>query len=196
MHKFLTEIFRDQSLNPHGKTDYRSAVRAVVFHGQNLLMVFSSVNGDYKFPGGGVEENEAPEAALRREISEECGMRLTRILEEIGSIIEYAYPLKSEFDVFKMTSSYYLCEVDGTINGQKLDDYEEELGFRPVWVDIDAAIQTNKTVLAVQTKWPPAWTAREVFMLEYVKEHFLNSTQLTASPTVGTPPPAPRAPDR
>jgi 8-oxo-dGTP pyrophosphatase MutT (NUDIX family) len=171
--QILTEIFRDHSLKIHGKIDHRSAVRAVVVHDGNLLMVHSTVNGDYKFPGGGVEENEAPEAALRREISEECGMRLTRILKEIGSIVEYAYPMKSEFDVFKMTSSYYLCEVDGTINGQKLDDYEEELGFRPVWVDIEAAIQTNKTVIAVQTKWPPVWTAREVFMLEYLKEHFL-----------------------
>ncbi len=174
--KILTEIFRDQSLDILGKTDQRQAVRAVVIRDMTLLMVYSPVNGDYKFPGGGVEENEDPEAALRREIAEECGMNLVRILQEIGSIIEYAYPMKREFDVFRMRSNYYLCEIDTTINGQKLDDYEEELGFRPVWVDIDAAIQTNKTVLAVQTKRPPAWTAREVFMLEYIKDHYLGSS--------------------
>lgn len=194
--KILTEIFRDQSLDILGKTDQRQAVRAVVIRDMTLLMVYSPVNGDYKFPGGGVEENEDPEAALRREIAEECGMNLVRILQEIGSIIEYAYPMKREFDVFKMTSTYYLCETDTTINGQKLDDYEEELGFQPVWVDIDTAIQTDKTVVSVQTKRPPAWTAREVFMLEYIKEHYLNSTQLTAFPTAGTLPPAPRAPAR
>ena len=171
--EILTEIFRNQNLDLHGKIDHRSTVRAVVIRDSTLLMVYSAVNGDYKFPGGGVEENEAPEAALQREVAEECGMNLTRILKEIGSIVEYAHPLKSEFDLFKMTSSYYLCEVGGAIIGQRLDEYEAELRFRPVWVDIDAAIQTNKAVLSVQTKRPPVWTAREVFMLEYLKGHSL-----------------------
>jgi hypothetical protein len=50
--QILIEIFRNPSLKIHGKTDHRSAVRAVVIHDRNLLMVHSTVNGDYKFPGG------------------------------------------------------------------------------------------------------------------------------------------------
>ena len=136
-------------------------------------MVYSPIYGDYKFPGGGVEKSENPELALKREVTEECGMNLTYILENIGSIVEYAIPMKTEFDVFKMTSSYYLCEVDSVIETQRLDAYEKDLGFQPVWVDIDKAIQTNKTILQIKTKKPPEWTAREVFMLEYIRKDML-----------------------
>jgi len=138
-------------------------------------MVYSPVNGDYKFPGGGVMKNEKHRYALKREVQEECGMNLTGILQGIGSIIEYAIHLKKKFDVFKLTSCYYLCELDVETFEQRLDPYEQALGFRPVWVDIDTAIQTNKLVLSSKTKQPPIWTAREVFMLEYLKEHFLPS---------------------
>ena len=169
----LTEIFRDPSLDIHGKADHRTAVRAVVIRKKKLLMVYSPVNGDYKFPGGGVDRSENHETALKREVSEECGMKVIRILREIGCIVEYAIPMKTEFDVFKMTSSYYLCEVDATIKEQRLDRYEAELGFQPVWIDIDAAIQTNKTVLKTKMKKPPKWTAREVFMLEFIRENLL-----------------------
>jgi len=169
--KILTKIFRNPGLDTHGKTDHRAAVRAVVIRGSNLLMVYSPVNGDYKFPGGGVDEDESHEFALKREVAEECGMNLTRILEKIGCIIEYAIPMKNEFDVFKMTSSYYLCEVDSAIEEQHLDDYEANLGFQPVWVNIETAIQTNKAILRSETKRPPQWTAREVFTLEYIRKN-------------------------
>lgn len=172
--QILTEIFRSQGLNLNGKMDTRFAVRAVIFRGQDLLMIYSPVNGDYKFPGGGVGEDENPETALRREVEEECGMILTSVLGGIGSIIEYAVPMKKGVDFFKMTSSYYLCEVDAQKNSQKLDDYEEELGFQPVWIDVNFAIQANKAVLRAESKRPPEWTAREVFMLEYLKELYLS----------------------
>ena len=141
-------------------------------------MVYSPVNGDYKFPGGGVSKNEKHHYALKREVQEECGMNLIKILQGIGSIVEYALPKKPTFDTFKMTSNYYLCEVDSDTFEQNLEPYEQELGFRPVWVDIDIAIQTNKIVLSSKTTKPPQWTAREAFMLEYLKNRFLNSTQM------------------
>jgi len=171
--QILTEIFRDPAVNIHGKTDHRAAVRAVVLRGEDLLMVYSPVNGDYKFPGGGVDRDEDPKDALKREVAEECGMQLIQVLGEIGSIIEYAIPMKAEFDVFKMTSSYYLCEVDTITEEQHLDPYETDLGFQPVWVNIEIAIQTNKTVLDTEAKRPPQWTAREVFMLEYIRTNLL-----------------------
>jgi 8-oxo-dGTP pyrophosphatase MutT (NUDIX family) len=171
--QILTEIFRNTGLDLLGKTDHRAAVRAVVMQDENLLMVYSSVNGDYKFPGGGVDRGENPKDALKREVAEECGMELLRVLDEIGCIIEYALPMKTEFDVFKMTSSYYLCEVDSAIKEQRLDPYEAELGFQPVWVNIETAIQTNKTILVTISNRPPQWTVREVFMLEYIRKNLL-----------------------
>jgi 8-oxo-dGTP pyrophosphatase MutT (NUDIX family) len=174
--KILKEIFRDQSLDILGKTDHRLAVRAVVIRDRTLLMIHSPVNGDYKFPGGGIGQNENPELALRREVVEECGMNLSQIQHGIGCVVEYAISTKAAFAVFKMTSSYYLCKVDSAIGAQHLDRYEKELGFQPIWIDIETAIQTNHTVLRTETKRPPNWTAREVFMLEYIKDHYLGSS--------------------
>ena len=45
----------------------RKAVRAILFRGQSVLMV-SSRQGDYKFPGGGVEPGESEREALKREV--------------------------------------------------------------------------------------------------------------------------------
>lgn len=50
---------------------FREAVRGIIKHENKLLMVYSSKDGDYKFPGGGVDVGETHEEALVREIREE-----------------------------------------------------------------------------------------------------------------------------
>lgn len=167
----LTEIFRDRNTDIHGKTIHRVAVRAVVLRDNYLLMVYSPVNGDYKFPGGGVEKNEKLANALQREVLEECGTRITQINHEIGSIIEYAIEKELDFDTFKMTSHYFLCEANDFVTSQALDDYEAKLGFQPVWVEVDSAIQTNNSRL--EQPEPPRWTVRDTFMLKYIKANLL-----------------------
>ncbi len=165
----LTEIHRSENINIHGKTIYRNAVRGVALRGRQLLMVCSTVVGDYKFPGGGVDEGETHEQTLRREIREECGMSLLHFGRGVGFVIEYIRPREQEYDVFKMTSYYYLCEVDNVFGAQKLDTYEEDLGFKPVWINIDETIQANKSSLACENR--PDWLRREIFVLEYIRQN-------------------------
>ena len=71
--KLLSTIYRNKGANPEGKTFQREAVRGVIFRDGELLMIYSTVNGDYKFPGGGIEADELHAEALQREIQEECG---------------------------------------------------------------------------------------------------------------------------
>jgi 8-oxo-dGTP pyrophosphatase MutT (NUDIX family) len=59
--KILTEIHRSSGVNTAGKTVHRTAVRAVILRGHDLLMFHSTNVGDYKFPGGGMEEGESHE---------------------------------------------------------------------------------------------------------------------------------------
>src|SRR5512141_1800557 len=124
--QILTEIYRHAGVNIQGKTSHRTAVRAVILRETDLLMIFSSTVGDYKFPGGGVNEGESHEQALRREIQEECGMSLAEMGPEIGAVIEYDHPSEAGYDVFKMTSHYYRCEVEDGFGEQTLDDYERD----------------------------------------------------------------------
>lgn len=163
----LTEIHRSDGVNINGKVVHRTAVRAVVLRGRELLMVFSSNVGDYKFPGGGVDVAETHEHALARELLEECGATLLSVNGELGAIIEYDHAAEDNFDVFMMTSYYYFCRVGDKLTTQTLDDYEHDLGFQPVWIDIKEAIDTNKLLLSLKT--PPEWLKREIFALEYIQ---------------------------
>ena len=82
--QILTEIHRAEGINTYGKTVHRTAVRAVILRGPELLMVYSSNVGDYKFPGGGVDIGETHQQALARELLEECGASLLLSLIHIS----------------------------------------------------------------------------------------------------------------
>ena len=167
----LTEIYRNPGVNIKGRTLYRTAVKGVILRGRTLLMVHSPKVGNYDFPGGGLHPGEAPAQGLCREILEECGMSVANIGSEIGVVIEYDFPIETDYDVFKMTSHYYHCEVQDGFVPQKLEDYEQELGFTPVWVDVDHALQRNRA--ALQSDNPPKWLKKDVFVLEYIQRNIL-----------------------
>ena len=171
--KLLTTIYRQENVNIDGKTIFREAVRGIVFRDDKLLMIYSSVNGDYKFPGGGFEAGELHEEALRREIHEESGARLAQITGELGKTIEYANAFDDDFDTYKQVSYYYFCEINGEIGELDLDDYEEELGFQPIWVSIEQALEINRKVLA-ESNPAPWWTRREIFILELLQKRNRN----------------------
>jgi 8-oxo-dGTP pyrophosphatase MutT (NUDIX family) len=164
----LAEIYRSDGVNIHGRTFHRHAVRAVILRGQELLMIYSATVGDYKFPGGGVGQYETHKQALIREVREECGMSLLHVGDEICRVVEYDLPVEEGYDIFKMTSYYYRCEVQDGFGQQKLDDYEKNLGFVPVWINIDRAIAANKLLL--DSTQPPEWLRREILVLEYLKQ--------------------------
>ena len=177
--ELLTTIYRHKNVNIAGKTFFREAVRGIIFRtltpspspasGRGeLLMIFSPVNGDYKFPGGGIETGEPHEIALRREIREESGATLTHITGELGKVVEYANAIELDFETFKMYSYYYFCEIDGSIGNLELDNYEEELGFQPVWVNIEVALKVNKKVVS-ESNPAPRWTEREIYVLEILR---------------------------
>jgi 8-oxo-dGTP pyrophosphatase MutT (NUDIX family) len=165
----LAELVCKPGLNLDGEAITRQAVRAIVRDVDiptSLLMVYSTVNGDYKFPGGGIEPGETDAQALARELAEECGAPTAVIGEPLGQVIEYDRPTSPGFDIFKMTSRYYFCRIPLTLGPQKLDGYEHRLGFRPQWVDIRRAIHTNQAVLQSPLRTPPRWTRRDTLVLQ------------------------------
>lgn len=168
--KLLTEIYRKEGAKREGKTLYREAVRAIIVRDRKLLMIYSGKNGDYKFPGGGVDGFENYSETLVREVLEEAGARIDRLLGEFGKVIEYDIPQEPDYEVFRMTSMYFYCHVHPELSDQRLDPYEADLDFCPVWVDIDTAIQANTRILDSGLLEIPRWTARETFVLKQLKQ--------------------------
>lgn len=169
----LTEIQRSPGVNIHGRTIQRTAVRAVILRGKELLMIHSTNVGDYKFPGGGVMAGESYARALHREVQEECGTSLICVGPEIGVVIEYNLAIEEDYDTFMMTSHYYRCDANDGFGKQKLDEYEEQLGFKPVWIEIEDAIRLNQALLGSEEM--PEWLRRELFMLEYIQQTMLSN---------------------
>jgi len=170
--RILAEIDRTPNVPHSGKSVCREAVRAVILRGRELLLVHSTVDGDYKFPGGGIQYGECPDSALVREVAEECGGHILSTPMPFGKVLEFDQPIERDLDVFCMTSYYYRCEIDPVLGEQHLDDYEAELGFVPVWVDIDAAIENNRSLLA-SGKPTERWVRRETQVLEIIKAEML-----------------------
>lgn len=140
--KLLFEIdLKNYDLN--GTKFIRPSVRAVIVKDGRLAMVHSLKYDYYKFPGGGIEENEDHISAIVREVREETGLEAVR-----ESIKEYGYVHRIEKgdieDVFIQDNYYYFCEVrSDRIVGQELDDYEAEEGFTLEYVLPEDAVRVN-----------------------------------------------------
>ncbi len=151
------------------KINVRQAVRAVIIKNGKILMIHS-VKGDYKFPGGGIKINESHEDALAREVREETGYVIKRIINKIGLVTERNIDAYHENYIFEMHSYYYLCEVAVNQGKQELDAYEAELGFVPQWTDIDFAICNNDSLLEKGKSDISRWVKRETAVLRELKK--------------------------
>ncbi len=147
----------------HKKINTRLAVRAVILQNNNLLLVHSNL-GDYKFPGGGVEQEEGLIEALIREVKEETGYTETTVLEKIGVVTERFLDEYEPDSIFEMTSHYYLCEITEVKETQQLDDYELEQEYTPVWIDIEEALAQNEKALEMHQD--SRWIHRENYVLQ------------------------------
>lgn len=150
-----------------GNVNYREAVRAIIIRDNKILMVYSK-NKDYKFPGGGIKKGEGKIQALKREIQEETGYVVKRINKQVGIVTEKSKDKYVHDRIFKMISYYYVGEVKNEVKEQKLDAYEAELEFKPVWVGVKEAIDNNKKIIQSNDKNKANWIERETYVLEKI----------------------------
>lgn len=170
----LNEILGIQKIKDKDtKVTTRQAVRAVVFKNNLILMVHTN-KGDYKFPGGGIKRQENYKQALKREVTEETGYIIKEIGEKIGTIIQRN---PNQFDpkgIFEMTSEYFLCDVQQYTTHQKLDKYEADQEFEPVWISLDDVIAINEGILTQRGSSINPWVYRETLVLKKLKECEIN----------------------
>lgn len=153
--------------------NHREAVRAVILKDNNILMVHNN-KGDYKFPGGGANKEENHEQTLKREVEEETGYIINNVKDMLGVFTERKLDDFEENSIFEMVSYYYICELSDNKTIQKLDDYENELDFKPVWIAINEAIRLNEEVIKKDNTNKNSWIYRETKVLKAIKEDYIN----------------------
>lgn len=141
----LLATIRDRDLFPDyqdsGNIEYvlRVAPRAVVFDDENKVAVMYVGKFDYyKLPGGGQDDGETLEQALRRECQEEIGCDI-EIGAEIGKILEY----RDKFNM-KHETYCYICKVKGKKQEPLFTPEENRSNYEVKWVDLDEAIDLVK----------------------------------------------------
>ena len=166
------DLVHDRTLDLTGRTLERTAVRGVLLRaGETLeVLMVKSGDGDYSFPGGGIEPGETRAGALRRELREECGLAEVEPQEELLTIAEYRPARERSIAVFKMTSHYIRCKSDGVAGDQQLEGYETDLDLTPVWVRPELAQAANTR--SVERGSPPYWVLREAYALELLRGFF------------------------
>ena len=167
---FEKVLFLNDNLKLDGRGICRNAVRAVIIEHGNILLVYSEKNDEYKFPGGGINENETPEEALIREVKEEVGVNINKINRKIGTVIEYSEAKEKNVDYFKMISDYFLVEIENKFYEQNLDQYEKELRFIPKWISITNAERANLRNIKEESDKISKWIKRETYVLNRLKE--------------------------
>ena len=122
----------------------RPSARTIIFKGEKLAMVYSTRDDYYKFPGGGIEENEEHSSALIREVREEVGLAvIPSTIKEFGEAVLLGKSDILENTVFEQENFYYFCDTDDSISEQDLDGYEAESGFELRYVTPEEAIKVN-----------------------------------------------------
>ena len=124
--------------------------------------------GNYKFPGGGVEEGEDDETALRREVLEETGYLVIQVKRVLFKTVQRNTDYKDKSGFFVMESIFMECEVDVSLSfDQRLSAHEQELRLMHVIVPIKKALEENEKI---GTAYPSL--EREILALRKVLESY------------------------
>jgi 8-oxo-dGTP diphosphatase len=89
----------------------RPSVYGVFRKSDCILVCRTKSNGKLWMPGGGVEQGETHEEALRREVMEEAGIKDFRIKKLIADFRNYCY-YAPEDDACDAHLFFYECETD------------------------------------------------------------------------------------
>ena len=135
----LGDLIISKTLSGQTIEKYRLAARGIVVENGKLLMIHSKFYDDYTFPGGGVENGEDEIVALKRECEEEAGVIIKNI-KPFYKTVEKREMNDLEYLIHE--SHFYLCEIQEYCS-MHLETYEIELGYEPVWISIEDAINSN-----------------------------------------------------
>lgn len=145
----------------------RFGVRALIQR-NGLFAMQQGKNGEYKIPGGGMDEGETIVQSLAREVKEETGLVIIpESMKELGEILEVRRDIFDENIKYIAHSLHYSCEVEDEVLETAMTESEKERGFHLAWVNIDTVIETNERLMTEK------WQFRDVEFLKWYKENYM-----------------------
>ncbi|MDE6585980.1 MAG: NUDIX domain-containing protein [Clostridia bacterium] len=152
----------------------RPSARGIIFKNNKIALVYSKKEKYYKFPGGGINDNEDKKAALIREIREEVGLVvIPDTIFEFGTVMRRQKSNFSANKIFEQENFYYFCEVEEKKVEQDLDDYEKDAEFVLEYVDLAKAIKTNSAFKS-DDFFDEIMIQRDTKVLQMIKETITN----------------------
>lgn len=154
----------------------RYGARGLVYNSEGKIAVlYKKIKNEYKLIGGGIDENEDPIKAFKREVLEETGC-IVDIDDCLGTIVE-----QKSHDNFIQTSYVYVSHV---IEDTGKDSFtEQEKGEKSVclWLKLEEAIDKIKNCenSLIASKYDGEMSVyhtkfivrRDYKILEYYKNH-------------------------
>ena len=149
----------------------RPSARGIIFNDEKkIALVYSKSKKYFKFPGGGIHNDEDKKQALIREVREEVGLVvIPESICEFGSVMRRQKSSVSQHTIFQQENFYYTCKTENRIMEQKLDDYEAEAGFVLRFVDLDEAISVNSAFTS-EDYFDEIMIKRETMVLQMIKD--------------------------
>lgn len=121
--------------------NYRDNVAAIIINKKKKVLMCEHVWIDdaWQLPQGGIEENEDPDKAILRELSEELGTDKFKIISKMEEKIKYQLPfyLKDKYNLDGQEQLFYLVYFYGEDSEIRFDKQEKPEFKSFMWVEYE-----------------------------------------------------------
>ncbi|WP_342351511.1 NUDIX hydrolase [Pseudoalteromonas ulvae] len=172
--QLLKQTRHPDAISCPASTVLRTATRAIVMRGEDILLLYTKRYDDYSLPGGGVNEGESLSDGLKRELAEETGASDIEILEEFGLYREWRPWHKAPYKTVQMDSYCYVCRIAETLAEPQFEAHEINNGMKALWINIHHAIAHNHHIIQ-HSDLKGLSIERETYLLELIASQLLKT---------------------
>ena len=153
----------------------RLGARGIVIREDGKIAIFNKSNkNEYKLPGGGLEGEEKPEEAVKREVLEEIGCEI-EIIETLGITEEY-----KSLNNFKQISYVYIGKVLKDTKQLNVTEKEKDEGAKLLWETPEKALEliTDCFNKIVASKYASIYSTKFVVLRDRrILEYYLSISE-------------------